>query len=256
MTLILKSHWAGFFSCCSMRIWQIILYIKNHNKKPDFIDNRESFIWYNSNKNIDIIPNFFHINNDEIIFDITYIDTINWGDNQFEKYSEFNFNKLNPLIQYYFSPSEIIINIINNINNKYSLNYENICAVFLRGNDKVIECNIPNYETYIEKINKIKENNQNIKFIFQSDETNFLEKMNELYPDNIIFYDEIRHIKQNKNLTVDNHGKTPESNYKYALNFLAIIYIISKCRYVICNTGNISMWIALFRNNTNNFIQL
>jgi hypothetical protein len=256
MSLILKQHWAGFFSCCSLRIWQIILYIKNNNKKPDFIDNRQSFIWYNSNLEIDILPNFFYDNDNNIIFDISDIDTINWGDIQFTKYNKLPFIKLNPLIKYYFSPSITIINIIDNMKNKYLLNYENICAVFLRGNDKITECNIPNYDTYIEKINKIKENNKNIKFIFQSDETDFLEKMNELYPDNIIFYDEIRHIKKNNNLTVDNYGNSQEINYKYALNFLAIVYIISKCKYIICNTGNISMWMALFRENTINYIQL
>ena len=31
---------------------------------------------------------------------------------------------------------------------------------------------------------------------------------------------------------------------------------MSKCKYVICNTGNCSLWIALYRGNTDNFYQI
>ena len=31
---------------------------------------------------------------------------------------------------------------------------------------------------------------------------------------------------------------------------------MSKCKYVVCNTGNCSIWIVFFRNNTDNIIQL
>jgi hypothetical protein len=80
--------------------------------------------------------------------------------------------------------------------------------------------------------------------------------MKNKFPNNIIFYEEIRAISKNITRTVDNHGQNPETNYKYALNFLAIVLIMAESKYVVCNSGNISLWIALFRENLENFIQL
>lgn len=68
------------------------------------------------------------------------------------------------------------------------------------------------------------------------------------FPNNIVFNDEIITINKNEK-TVDNHGKTPEINHKFALNFLAIVYIMSKCNYALCNSGNISLWILLYRRH-------
>ena len=41
-----------------------------------------------------------------------------------------------PLINKYFSPSDEINEIITTMKKKYSLDYENICVLFYRGNDK------------------------------------------------------------------------------------------------------------------------
>ena len=48
------------------------------------------------------------------------------------------------------------------------------------------------------------------------------------FKNNVIFYDEIRHISKNKNSTVDNHGKTPDNNLKY------IYYFYRYCYYYFC----------------------
>ena len=56
------------------------------------------------------------------------------------------------------------------------------------------------------------------------------------------------------NTTVDK--VKPETNYDYSLKYLAITLIMSKCKYVLCNTGNCSIWIVFFRNNTDNIIQV
>ena len=38
-------------------------------------------------------------------------------------------------------------------------------------------------------------------------------------------------------------------------NVLAIIYIMSKCKYIICSSGNCSIWMMYFRGNVNNVKQ-
>ena len=91
-----------------------------------------------------------------------------------------------------------------------------------------------------------------VRFLIQSDETEFIEEFGQLYPDHILFKDEIRHIRKCDN-TVDK--VLPELNYEFSKYFLAIVIIMSKCKHVVCGSGNISMWIAFFRGNVENFHQ-
>ena len=255
MTLVINEHWAGFFSCACLRLDQIIDYCISNKKSPERIINNKSFLWCNPNTNNDIVPDFFTSNNK---ININYEKKVRCDlpEAQFMKYSELPLIDIYPYVRRYFTPSQKINIIKNSLIQKYSINLSNSCALFLRGNDKAKECKIPDYNEYIIQATTILQTNPSIKFIIQSDEIEFIEAMKNKFPNNIIFYEEIRAISKNITRTVDNHGQTPESNHKYALNFLAIVLIMSESKYVVCNSGNISLWIALFRENLENFIQL
>ena len=64
--------------------------------------------------------------------------------------------------------------------------------------------------------------------------------------------EEIRHIKRCVN-TVDRVMRTDID--KFSKFYLAITIIMSKCKYIICGTGNCSYWIMLYRGNAHNIIQ-
>lgn len=203
-----------------------------------------------------ILNHYISKNNDNI--EIKYEKDVKIVDHevedQFCDYHTINFELIAPFIEKYFTPSEEIQNIIENINNKYNLDYDNICALFLRGNDKQTEIALPNYELYLKQAKLIHEKNPNIRFLVQSDETEFLKLLSREFPNNhVIFWEEIRHIPKNNMATVDRIN--PKINHSMSKNFLAIIWIMSKCKYVVCNTGNCSMWISLFRGHMKNFIQ-
>lgn len=101
--------------------------------------------------------------------------------------------------------------------------------------------------------NQILEKNPNIVFLIQSDETEFIEFMTKSFPSNSIYFkDEIRHMEK-CNSTVD--IKMKSQNYEYSKKYLAITIIMSKCKYIICGSGNCDIWIMLYRGNNNNVIQ-
>ena len=175
---------------------------------------------------------------------------------QYIDYNKLNFNDITPFIKKYFSPSTEINNNINYIENKYNINnYDDICVLFYRGNDKVTEMYLPSYEDILVKARSIYEKNKNIKFLIQSDEIEFIETMIKEFPNNSFYFkDEIRTINKNQKISVDkiNH----ESNFIYSQYYLAITIIMSKCKYIVCTSGNCSLWIALFRGNAENMYQI
>jgi hypothetical protein len=245
------THNAGFFSCCSVKLQQIVEYINTHKKLPVVVDSSSQFKWYKQDENnTDITYEYFehYDTNTKITFPIDYRET-----HQFKDYSKLKYSTIVPLITKYFSPSINIRNIITMIEQKYTLDYENTCVLFYRGNDKNRETNICTYEEYITYANIVLRKNPNIKFLLQSDETEFIEKMMTVFPNKTFYFkDEIRHVKTCDS-TVDKIFK--ETNPIFSKYYLAITIIMSKCKYIVCGSGNCSIWIMLYRGNCHNVYQ-
>ena len=251
--MIKITHNAGFFSCCSVKLHNIVNFINLNKKIPDNIDSSQQFKWYkNENNNNDITFDYFeHYEN---VKDINIIHPINYKHNyQFTNYTNLDYKCITPLIQKYFSPSYKINTIINDIEKKYNLIYDNICVLFYRGNDKNRETKKCSYDEYLKYANEILKKKQNIVFLIQSDETQFIEFFTNKFPNNSFYFkDEIRHMMK-CNDTVDK--KMSSQNYEFSIKYLAITIIMSKCKYIICGSGNCDIWIMLYRGNNKNVIQ-
>ena len=122
---------------------------------------------------------------------------------QWHEYKKLDFKKLSPIVEKYFTPSSEIKQIKSKMENKYSINYNNICVLFYRGNDKGREIILCNYDVLISKAKEILETNPNILFLIQSDETEFIEAVQKEFPNNSFYFkDEIRHMSKSRK-TVD-----------------------------------------------------
>ena len=243
-------HNAGFFSCCSVKLDTIINYFNNFKKLPDIVDSSRQFAWYKLNDR-DVTFDYFddYNNHSKIIYE----RTIDYKENyQFNDYSTLNYNAIQPFITKYFSPSAEIIKIITELEKKYDINYDNICVLFYRGNDKITETSLCEYDEYINYANEIQEKNPDTRFFIQSDETEFIERMTSLYPNSFYFKDETRHMKK-QNSTVD---KLMRNNIDiFSKNYLAITMLMAKCKFIICGSGNCSIWIMFYRGNNKNVYQ-
>ena len=239
------THNAGFFSCCSVRLDKIVEFM-NKNKVLPIVDSSEQFAWYKISPK-DITYDYFEKVNESIP-----IHYINYEQNhQFSDYSKLDYTIV-PVVQKYFSPSNQIRDIITHMERKYKLNYQNICVLFYRGNDKNRETKICGYDEYIRYAHEVLKTNPTIQFLLQSDETEFLETMTSLFPNSFYFKDEIRHMKKCDN-TVDKVYR--DSNHISSKFYLAITIIMSKCNYIVCSSGNCSIWIILYRGHCHNVYQ-
>jgi hypothetical protein len=249
------THNSGFFSCCSVKLHHIIEYINNYKKIPKHVNSSHQFLLYKETNRDTTYDYFEHYENMNICLDeLCELNNIIKYDyeNQFINYNNIDFKNVVPLVTKYFSPSVQIKEIINNMETKYNLDYKNTCVLFHRGNDKITETQLCSYNDYIPKADNIIQKNPNIKFLIQSDETEFIEFMQNKYPNNVIFKDEIRHMKKECS-SVDR--KMRDNIFLYSKYYLAITIIMSKCEYVICGSGNCSIWVVLYRNNNNNVYQ-
>jgi len=250
-TTLVITHNSGFFSCCSVRLDKIIQYFNKNRSLPLIVDSSAQFEWYKPPRShkASIVDTYFTTDSSGIPFrgPINYEQ---WY--QLTDYKKLNFQAIQPFITKYFTPSQQIQEIVLNLETKYSLDYSNLCVLFYRGNDKATETELSSYDDYLAKAKSIQQENPSIQFLLQSDETEFLELFSKEFPNSFYFKDEIRHIKKS-NTTVDKVFK--EDNYEFSKYFLAITLCMAKCKYIVCGSGNCSIWIVLYRGNTEGMYQ-
>jgi hypothetical protein len=249
--MIKISHNAGFFSCCSVKLDKIVKFVNSNNKLPDIVDSSQLFKLYKINKDADITFSYFENYNN--IMDIKIISPIDYFEHyQYKDYSKLNYKDINPLIKKYFSPSFKINEIISNIENKYNIVHDNTLAVYYRGTDKYKETQLSSFDEFYEQIIRIVGINKDIKILLQSDSANFIDYINDKSFKNIIIIDENKTSYTNKGIHLE---QSSNANYYDMLNFLSTILIISKCKYIICSSGNCSIWTMFYRGHNKNIIQ-
>jgi hypothetical protein len=244
---------AGFFSNCSVRLKKIIEFLKVENEPPERIDSSKQFRNYKENINDateDFAKYFFKEKEAKTVFEMCEFGL---NHSQYQKYKELEFDKLNPLVETFFSPSVAIQSIAQTLESKYSIDHENTCAVYYRGNDKVIETELADYGQFFSKAKEILQNNPRIKFLIQTDELEFAEKFKQEFP-NSFWFDELSMI--NHNLESSVHHSLPRNQRKeHASYFLAAIIVMSKTKHLITYSGNCGLWTVLYRGHAKNVHQ-
>jgi len=245
--MIRVTHNCGFFSNCSVRLASIILFFNQNKAIPACVDSSKQFGWY-KNEDRDITFDYFeHYTQDPIVNDPLKFTSRS----QYLNYKTLDFQGISPFVRKYFSPSTEIKSLRREIEEKYNIDYENTCVLFYRGNDKATETRLCSYDDMSAKASQILLEHPQTKFLIQSDETEFIETMTPRFP-SFYFKDEIRHMPKQLS-TVDKIYKG--TNYKFSKYYLAITIIMSKCKFIVCGTGNCSLWIMLYRENADNIYQ-
>jgi hypothetical protein len=252
-------HSAGFFSCCSVFLHTLVEFFNTHHTLPLYVDSSETFIWYkpHDQQHVDVTNDYFNrYDQGDSNFLFSWEKHVDYKHtHQYENYKTLDFGSLHKFVFKYFSPSTLILTYIRALEEKYIDNkydYENICVLFYRGNDKATETTLCGYDQFIEKGKEILAQNPNVTFLIQSDESEFIEIMTAVFPNSFYFKDEIRHMR--KNISTVDHVFAHLNNH-YSKYYLAITIIMSKCKYIVCTTGNCSIWIILFRSHANNVMQ-
>lgn len=250
---IIVHHNAGFFSCSSVRLEAVITYYNKFKSLPRIVNSTNQFNLYKlKDSNEDISHHFFRTGENSEGFPSCPVDYDN--SYQWHNFKDLNYVSIVPFIKKYFSPADEIKNQISLMEDKYKLDYNNICVLFYRGLDKRTECTIPTYGQVLEQGHEIARTNPDVRFLIQSDEEEFIEAAIAEFPNAIVFRDETRFAPR-QNSSVDLLYRETNENLKYVKLFLSIVHIMSKARFLICNSGNISIWTCLFRGNAENVHQ-
>jgi hypothetical protein len=245
-----RSWGMGFFCCCISVLQEIVNYFNKNKKNPKNINLSKTFHNFKDDPNDVVFNTFFKINEQKIDYK-KHVD-INWG-YAFVAFNKILFEDCNPFIKKYFSPSGIVESQIKYFEQKYKINYENTAYVIYRGNDKYKETQISSYDEFIEKSSEIYEKNPEIKFLVQTDEIEFREKFISKYK-NSFYFEEIPAINKNPNSVVHETIQVGKRQ-NFGIMILSSVICGSRCKYVITHTGNVGLWVVLYRGTIENVFQ-
>jgi len=251
-TIVFNAVSSGFFSCSSLILMKIIEYFNNNKCLPESLITKDFYTVYKRNDNDDIYNILFKKNN----MNIEYTKPIKFNEKyeaQFSDYKLIYYNDIRPFIEKYFSVSEIVLEKISELEVNYNINYDNLCGIFYRGNDKIKETQKPSYSEVINKAVEFKEKNNNCKFIIQTDEREFLEEFIKIFPDSI-YFKEIPIINNCMTTVAETYRNDP-NKLNYILYYVSSIKIFSKLNNIITTSGNSELFVMFYRNNSNGVIQ-
>jgi hypothetical protein len=244
-------HNSGFFSCCSVAMEEICKFY-NENKYFPTIDRSNQFYWYKEHQKQDL---------SSIIYTPTVLPPIEsdvikfYWHSQFAPYKDLDYSSLSKLIDGYFNPSDNILSRLQELTNDISVDVDNIISVCYRGNDKSTETMIPSYSNFIKKVEEVSKQFDTPLFYLQTDEQDFADIFLEKFKNTYVNY-RIPMIKKDISKaiqhTIPNFTK---EKFEFSCNFLASLLFMSKTKAVITHSGNVGIWIALYRKNCNNLQQ-
>jgi len=242
-------HNAGFFSCCHVRLEKIIEFYNNSGTLPERIDGSKQFTYYKTDamKERDITSDYFLVKPVSKFLEVErnpagnisfFKKELKDAEAQFTNYKHIDFESILPLFRHYFSPTPQIMEVLNHLERKYRLDYSNLCTIYYRGTDKQLETNLASFEEFILKALQIKMRVPGIKFLLETDSHEFRNLFLSKFPDSVYFSE-----VENKNPFV------------HSIYLLASVIAMSKTKIVVCSSGNVSLWTALYRGSSNNIIQ-
>lgn len=242
------NHSAGYFSNMTIRLYELIAFMKEHNCYPNNIDSTEQFGFYKSENNEDLSNVYIKTIDTEIPFIIPNLDK-DFMAFQFDNYKTLDYKGLKNIIYKYFSLGEIVENTKKELKDKYKL--DKYISVFYRGNDKSVEAANPSYELFIKKAKELEY--LGLPFLVLPDECTFLTAFKSEIK-NVITLDETPCCDlPNSNLIFE---LNKELRPQYGATYNAVISLLSEGEHLITHSGNGSVWACLYRGNANNVHQI
>ena len=235
---------AGFFSCSTEALLQLVIYSSLTGKLPESIDRSKQYEYHTSDAITNMIPYYFKESAGS--FEVPPGVQINSDGvySQFCDYRTLQFDMMNPYLSKYFQPSERVKARESEFIHKYRISPDKTCAIFYRGNDKARETSIASYSEFISQAEKVKKENPNIEFLVQTDETEFLELFLTKFPGSK-YISEIPRISKQDNWVTQVISR--DSRPDFGVDFFSSVLILAKCRYLITQSGNCGFWSVLYR---------
>jgi hypothetical protein len=234
----------GFYSN-EFQVFNSLIILLSHGIIPEKINYSFGFRHFKKDPEQDIYP-LFHEINERCELDL--YRRIILPDSNKKQFDLYDFSIYNQIINRFFGPNGIIKERKQFLIEKYQIDTSKTIAVLYRGTDKGTELIIANPEEYLNEVKKILKENPDFKVLIQTDQTQVIEYFYSELQDKLITFEETPSTTSNS-VIWSLMEKNGANSIDWSQWFDAALRCVSECKYVINHTGNVGMFMNLYRGN-------
>lgn len=241
------NHDGGFFSNCSVTLFEIA----QAKQMTTRVDASNSFSWLKTSVTEDVWGKFFTLPILRQPSSYGY-----WGETllHHNRYSMLNFRIIEPLLNAYFHPSDLVVSRQSDLINNYEIDLSKLLTVNYRGTDKAQEITPTPVEKWIALTKtKLSRLNPATRVLIQTDQKQVRDQFIEEFKGRAFFFEE---LPVTVSTTVIHETLDIDKRENFAIDFFAATLVVANSHSVITHTGNVAFWTALFRGNTFELIQI
>ncbi len=248
-------HNFGFFSCCCVVLWNIREIQQAGLALPRRIDFSRGFAPFKSDvqraSGADIYPLLFQAGDAGENQGLPRLPRIN----QHGIYRLLRYNRITPFIQRHFQPSAQALEIQERLITRYNIDPAKTLAVVYRGTDKSTEVKLAPAEHYVALAHQLLMLNPGHRLWIQTDEWVVRQAFRRAFGERCFYLHE---------MPVSNNGKVVHQLDEQALQMdrsefgvmlVAVNSLLARCDVVVNHTGNMALWLCLFRGHGRNVWQ-
>jgi hypothetical protein len=171
-----------------------------------------------------------------------------WG----KDYAAIPFKDVLEAVGLYFRLSPKVMKISDAFVEKYGINLEETIGVHYRGTDKQTEIETPSLTEFISQTRQFMQEMANPKILLLTDEPDVIVAFEAAFPKAVITINELAAPGG----AIGAHTRDSKQPEVQGQIFLAILFLVSKCKKVVTHTGNGALWEVLFRGSTEGLKQV
>jgi hypothetical protein len=246
-------HNAGFFSNCCVTLWNIADLHSATGRFPARINFSHAFSAYRNSGQLlgqtDLYPLFFQPGRQEDPQGIfPYSPKHRYPPNH-GLYRFLDYDRLRPVIERYFQPSSRAQEVRAELIRHYEIDPATTLAVVYRGTDKSTEVKVASPEAYLGLTRTLLLRYPHYRVWIQTDESEVRDMFCRAFGDRCFFLHE---------MPVSTNGLAVHDLQDHALNMdrsefgvllVAVNSLLAQADIVINHTGNMALWLCLFRGH-------
>jgi hypothetical protein len=245
---VLHANWReGFFSNCTTALWALtdLAYEGLSPRKIECTKGWGMYCDRAANPNLDVYPVFFKpdiYQNYELWGKLPRFVHGRHAKNTMERWS--------PFVKRWFNPSDRVLEKVDNYTKLYDFKPEQTMGVFYRGTDKKFEIQISAFNRYKLALKKLLTRHSDFRIFIQTDQEQFRDYLTREFGSRCFFLDELPVAKGNTGLHFLMDEELQIDRVEYGVRVLAATFLMSMCKVLINCTGNMGLWITLYRGGT------
>lgn len=243
-------HNGGFYSCYAMLL-QGIIDIGNMGLRLRRIDCRHSLKRFKNPGHLseDVYPVFLASAPRPVVCEDTRpaegLQQIDLRVLQHSHYRELPIPHLAAIMRDWFRPSSRVLDRMRHLTDKYVFTPHQLIAVVYRGTDKGKEVTLAPPEAYLSLTQRLLEQNRDHRVLIQTDQVQVRRLFREVLRERCFFIDE---LPATESLTVM-HKLLEGDKTEWAISLDAVTRLASGASILVDHTGNMGLFLALYRGN-------